>query len=94
MGRAVRLFSLLHVSLADQHPAGMELDTGEAHDFLRQAAPLLQAAGFGVQLPSWAGRKAVGLKLTTRTKSKTAKSRAVAAQIGRASCRERVYACV
>jgi hypothetical protein len=29
----------------------MTLDTGEAHEFLRQAAPLLQAAGFGVQLP-------------------------------------------
>ena len=40
----------------------MELDTAEAHEFLRQAAPLLQAAGFGVQLPAWAGRKGVGLQ--------------------------------
>ncbi|GIE98215.1 helicase HelZ [Paractinoplanes rishiriensis] len=79
LGRAVRLFRLLHLALADQRPAGMELDTGEAHDFLRQAAPLLQAAGFGVQLPAWAGRKAVGLKLTTRSRSKQSKSRAVAA---------------
>ncbi|WP_411267293.1 DEAD/DEAH box helicase [Actinoplanes sp. KI2] len=78
LGRAVRLFPLLHVALADQRPAEMELATGEAHDFLRQAAPLLQAAGFGVQLPTWAGRKAVGLKLTTRSKS-SSKSRAVAA---------------
>ena len=44
------------------------LDTAGAFGFLRQAAPLLQAAGFGVQLPRWAGRKAgSGLKLTTRT---------------------------
>jgi SNF2 family DNA or RNA helicase len=77
LGRAVRLFPLLHLALADQQPADLELDTGEAHDFLRQAAPLLQAAGFGVQLPTWAGRKAVGLKLTTRSKAK--QSRAVAA---------------
>ncbi|WP_433299866.1 DEAD/DEAH box helicase [Actinoplanes sp. CA-030573] len=79
LGRAVRLFPLLHVALIDQRPAGLELTTGEAHDFLRQAAPLLQAAGFGVQLPAWAGRKAVGLKLTTRSKSSSPKSRAVAA---------------
>ncbi len=70
LGRAVRLFPLLHVALRDQEPAAMEVDTSEAHEFLRQAAPLLQAAGFGVQLPAWAGRKGVGLKLTTRSKSK------------------------
>jgi SNF2 family DNA or RNA helicase len=78
LGRAVRLFPLLHVALTEQRPAGMALDTAEAHEFLRQAAPLLQAAGFGVQLPSWAGRKGVGLKLTARSKS-SPKSRAAAA---------------
>ncbi|NMO54363.1 DEAD/DEAH box helicase [Actinoplanes sp. TBRC 11911] len=75
LGRAVRLFPLLHVALRDQQPAAMDLDTGEAHEFLRQAAPLLQAAGFGVQLPAWAGRKSVGLKLTSR--SRKGASRAV-----------------
>jgi SNF2 family DNA or RNA helicase len=79
LGRAVRLFPLLHVALRDQQPDGMALDTAEAHEFLRQAAPLLQAAGFGVQLPAWAGRKGVGLKLTTRSKTKGTSSRAVAA---------------
>jgi SNF2 family DNA or RNA helicase len=79
LGRAVRLFPLLHEALGSRRPSAMALDTGEAHDFLRQAAPLLQAAGFGVQLPSWAGRKAVGIKLTTRSKSKAGASRAVAA---------------
>jgi SNF2 family DNA or RNA helicase len=75
LGRGVRLFPALHEALLEAQPAEMTLDTGEAHEFLRQAAPLLQAAGFGVQLPSWAGRKAVGLKLTTRTKSKSGTSR-------------------
>ncbi|MBU2667713.1 DEAD/DEAH box helicase [Actinoplanes bogorensis] len=79
LGRAMRLFPLLHLALQEQEPASLEIDTGEAHEFLRQAAPLLQAAGFGVQLPSWAGRKGVGLKLTTRSKSKKGSaSRAVA----------------
>ena len=78
LGRAVRLFPLLHVALLDAEPAEMTLDTGEAHEFLRQAAPLLQAAGFGVQLPKWAGRKGVGLKLTTRSRTKSSSSRAMA----------------
>ncbi|WP_229071778.1 DEAD/DEAH box helicase [Actinoplanes sp. DH11] len=80
LGRAVRLFPLLHVALLEQRPAAMPLTTGEAFEFLRQVAPLLQAAGFGVQLPAWAGRKQVGLKLTTRSKPKTkaGASRAVA----------------
>jgi SNF2 family DNA or RNA helicase len=80
LGRAVRLFPALHEALLDAEPDAMELSTPEAHEFLRQAAPLLQAAGFGVQLPSWAGRKAVGLKLTSRSRStpKGSASRAVA----------------
>ncbi|MEU4559195.1 SNF2-related protein [Actinoplanes sp. NPDC023936] len=80
LGRAVRLFPLLHVALLEKQPAAMPLATGEAFEFLRQVAPLLQAAGFGVQLPSWAGRKGIGLKLTTRSKSKSkaGASRAVA----------------
>jgi SNF2 family DNA or RNA helicase len=78
LGRAVRLFPALHEALLEAEPDGMTLDTGAAHDFLRQAAPLLQAAGFGVQLPAWAGRKAVGLKLTTRSRSTSASSRAAA----------------
>ncbi|BFU47509.1 SNF2-related protein [Krasilnikovia sp. MM14-A1004] len=71
LGRAVRLFPALHEALLAPRPSAMTLDTGGAHDFLRQAAPLLQAAGFGVQLPAWAGRRAVGLKLTTRSRKGT-----------------------
>jgi len=78
LGRAVRLFPALHESLLRAEPDGMSLSTGEAHDFLRQAAPLLQAAGFGVQLPAWAGRKAVGLKLTTRSRTKSPSGKAAA----------------
>jgi SNF2 family DNA or RNA helicase len=78
LGRAVRLFPALHEALLTAEPEAMTLTTADAHDFLRHAAPLLQAAGFGVQLPTWAGRKSIGLKITTRSKSKKDASRAVA----------------
>ncbi|WP_433517759.1 DEAD/DEAH box helicase [Nonomuraea sp. CA-143628] len=72
LGRAVRLYPELDRALRVAQPTGLELDTAGAFGFLRQAAPLLQAAGFGVQLPRWAGRTRLGLKLTTRTKTQSA----------------------
>ncbi|MGW2217223.1 DEAD/DEAH box helicase [Nonomuraea sp. NPDC001684] len=72
LGRAVRLYPELDRALRVPEPSELALDTAGAFAFLRQAAPLLQAAGFGVQLPRWAGRTRLGLKLTTRTKPQTA----------------------
>ncbi|MFC4014518.1 DEAD/DEAH box helicase [Nonomuraea purpurea] len=72
LGRAVRLYPELERALRVPEPAELPLDTPGAFAFLRQAAPLLQAAGFGVQLPRWAGRTKLGLKLTTRSKAQTA----------------------
>ncbi|MET7329107.1 DEAD/DEAH box helicase [Nonomuraea sp. NPDC005650] len=72
LGRAVRLYPELDRALRGPAPSELALDTAGAFGFLRQAAPLLQAAGFGVQLPRWAGRTRLGLKLTTRTKAQTA----------------------
>ncbi|MFB4264754.1 SNF2-related protein [Nonomuraea sp. GTA35] len=68
LGRAVRLYPELDRALRVPEPSELTLDTAGAFGFLRQAAPLLQAAGFGVQLPRWAGRTRLGLKLTTRTR--------------------------
>ncbi|NUR86008.1 MAG: DEAD/DEAH box helicase, partial [Nonomuraea sp.] len=72
LGRAVRLYPELDRALRVPEPSELALDTAGAFGFLRQAAPLLQAAGFGVQLPRWAGRTRLGLKLTTRTKTQSA----------------------
>ncbi|MFF4620991.1 SNF2-related protein [Nonomuraea jabiensis] len=72
LGRAVRLYPELDRALRGPTPSELALDTAGAFGFLRQAAPLLQAAGFGVQLPRWAGRTRLGLKLTARTKAQTA----------------------
>ncbi|GAA5055500.1 superfamily II DNA or RNA helicase [Thermocatellispora tengchongensis] len=68
LGRAVRLCPELYGALRTARPSAMDVDTAWAFQFLRHSAPLLQAAGYGVQLPAWAGRKALGLKLTTRTR--------------------------
>ena len=56
LGRAVRLFPDLTRALRTARPVLMELDTGEAHAFLSETAPLLLASGFGVLLPGWWGR--------------------------------------
>ncbi|WP_019633108.1 DEAD/DEAH box helicase [Actinomadura atramentaria] len=67
LGRALRLFPELAPALDDPEPEGLPLDTAGAFRFLRRTAPVLRAAGFGVLLPTWAGRARLGLKLTART---------------------------
>ncbi|GII54709.1 helicase HelZ [Planotetraspora thailandica] len=67
LGRAARLYPAIDEALAGTRPSRVELDMTGAFYFLRHAAPLLQAAGFGVQLPAWAGRSRLGLKLTATT---------------------------
>ncbi|TMR07102.1 DEAD/DEAH box helicase [Actinomadura soli] len=66
LGRALRLFPDLARALDGPEPAELVLDTAGAFRFLRQAAPMLAAAGFGVLLPQWAGKAKLGMKLTTR----------------------------
>ncbi|MGW5260497.1 SNF2-related protein [Microbispora sp. NPDC004025] len=69
LGRAVRLYPKIDDALREARPAHVGLDAAGAFHFLRHAAPLLQSAGFGVQLPAWAGRTRLGLKLTARSRS-------------------------
>ncbi|MFD0735156.1 DEAD/DEAH box helicase [Planotetraspora mira] len=67
LGRAARLYPKIDEALGGTRPSGVLLDMAGAFYFLRHAAPLLQAAGFGVQLPAWAGKSRLGLKMTTRS---------------------------
>ncbi|HEX6337749.1 MAG TPA: DEAD/DEAH box helicase, partial [Jiangellaceae bacterium] len=71
LGRASRLFPLIDTALHDARPAGLPLDTEEAYRFLQHQAPLLRAAGFGVQLPAWVGASRLGVRLTTRSTTPT-----------------------
>jgi SNF2 family DNA or RNA helicase len=75
LGAAARLFPELEDALREPAPAAVALDTAGALRFLRETAPLLAGAGFGVLLPDWARKARLGLKLTT--KSSTASSPSV-----------------
>ncbi|GAA3627113.1 DEAD/DEAH box helicase [Microlunatus ginsengisoli] len=71
LGKAARLYPALDRALRVARPDVLVLDTGGAHDFLRDAAPTLSTAGFGVQLPGWWSNPAsrLGLKITASTPS-------------------------
>ncbi len=60
LGHAARLYPPIADSLRRAAPAGARLNGPEAYAFLREAAPLLEASGFGVLVPAWwkAGRAA------------------------------------
>ncbi|TDC75751.1 DEAD/DEAH box helicase [Actinomadura sp. 7K507] len=79
LGRALRLFPDLAPSLDGPTPDELVLDTAGAFRFLRQAAPMLSAAGFGVLLPQWAGKAKLGMKLSTRSEDPEASSGAAVA---------------
>jgi SNF2 family DNA or RNA helicase len=72
LGAAARLFPELDAELRTATPAMTWLDTAGAVQFLRQTAPLLSGAGFGVLLPDWARKARLGLRLTTRSRSTAA----------------------
>ena len=68
LGRAVRVYPALEPGLRQAHPTALDLDSDGAFGFLRDAAPALDEAGFGVLLPSWWDRRAkLGLKLSAST---------------------------
>ncbi|MFC0532706.1 SNF2-related protein [Phytohabitans kaempferiae] len=72
LGRASRLWTELDDALRTAKPSTLDLDVTGAHRFLREGAPLLHAAGFGVLLPTWWGRPGSRLGAKLRAKSRTA----------------------
>ncbi len=66
LGAASRLFAPIERSLRSPRPTQAELTPAEAHQFLREAAPLLENNGFGVLTPEWWNtrqRMRLGLRL-------------------------------
>ncbi len=55
---AARLFVALDETLRHPAPLHAPLTAGAAYGFLREAAPALQAAGYGVLVPPWWGTRA------------------------------------
>ncbi|SBT45390.1 DEAD/DEAH box helicase [Micromonospora auratinigra] len=84
LGRASRLWPELDDALRTATPEGMELDAEGAHRFLREGAPVLHAAGFGVLLPSWWRRSSsrLGARLRARGRGTAAPGTVSAAASG------------
>ncbi|NPV87161.1 MAG: DEAD/DEAH box helicase [Anaerolineae bacterium] len=76
LGYAARLFPPIATSLKEKHPTHLSLSTQEAYTFLREAAPLLQSAGFGLLVPPWwnkpGSQLGVRLRLTPTGDKQTA----------------------
>lgn len=82
LGRANRLWPELEDALQTAQPAQLELDATSAHGFLREAAPLLHTAGFGVLLPSWWGKPSAKLGVKLRASSSRTAPGTVAGKSG------------
>jgi SNF2 family DNA or RNA helicase len=66
LGQAATLCPRIEASLKAAAPAGYDLDTAGAHEFLSARAESLEQAGFGVFLPKWWTRKGTRLRLAAR----------------------------
>ncbi|TWH65846.1 non-specific serine/threonine protein kinase [Micromonospora olivasterospora] len=82
LGRASRLWPELDAALRTAAPEALHLDADGAHRFLREGAPVLHAAGFGVLLPSWWQRPSSRLGARLRARGRTAPGTVAAAAGG------------
>ena len=53
LGYAGRFFPPVSNSLKEKSPTHLNLDTRQAYTFLRETAPVLEEAGFGLLAPPW-----------------------------------------
>ncbi|HEY2202800.1 MAG TPA: SNF2 helicase-associated domain-containing protein, partial [Solirubrobacteraceae bacterium] len=53
LGHALRLWPELEPALREPAPTGLDLSQEAAYSFVRNAAPALEQAGFGVLAPAW-----------------------------------------
>ena len=76
LGRAARLVPALGKTLSSATPCTYATDATGILTFLREGAPLLEEAGFGVLAPPWwrSTRTRLGLRLKARTSSKSGTS--------------------
>jgi SNF2 family DNA or RNA helicase len=63
--RASTIFATIKEALNSPVPMGVDLDTNQAHAFIHEWGPLLQAEGFAADLPDWATaqNRRLGLEL-------------------------------
>jgi len=75
LGKASRIFPPVEESLKTACPVEVNLDTKDAYEFLRHAAPVLERSGFGILLPNWWHKPAAspGMRLKLKPEDKTKK---------------------
>ena len=78
LGQAARLVPALGHALASPSPCDYSTDAAGILGFLRDGAPLLEEAGFGVLAPPWwrSSRRRLGLRLKARSSPKGGNSSA------------------
>ena len=78
LGLASRLIPALAPSLSDAAPSELATDATGILAFLREGAPILEEAGFGVLAPPWwrSSKARLGLRLKARTRTKGGSSTA------------------
>lgn len=69
LGYAARLFPPLTESLKSKRPTELTIDASGAYTFLREIAPLLEGAGFGILVPPWWNKKGARLGVKVKMKS-------------------------
>jgi SNF2 family DNA or RNA helicase len=70
---AARLFAPIGESLKGKRPTELAVDTGGAYTFLRETAPILEGAGFGILVPPWWNKKGARLGVKVKMKAKNEK---------------------
>ncbi len=72
LGQAARLVPALGRALASATPCESTMDAAGIVSFLRDGAPVLEEAGFGVVAPPWwrSSRRRLGVRLKARTSSR------------------------
>ncbi|HEY3312294.1 MAG TPA: DEAD/DEAH box helicase [Anaerolineales bacterium] len=70
LGYAARLFPPINESLKSKLPSELAVDTSGAYTFLRETAPLLEGAGFGILIPPWWNKKGARLGVKVKMKSR------------------------
>ena len=69
LGRATGIYPLIESALSEPQPTGIDLETPQAVQFLREHRPVLEDSGFKVIAPQWwdrpTGRLGVRLRLET-----------------------------
>jgi SNF2 family DNA or RNA helicase len=70
LGYAARLFPPILPGLQSSTPTGIQINTPQTYTFLRETAPLLDEAGFGLMVPPWWNKPGtrLGVKLHIQPK--------------------------